>query len=294
MIFILKLFINKISINKMNISCNICNHEFKSIYALNTHKKTAKYCLKLRNEVTQYKCDNCQKYFSTKLRFTNHEIICQNKKLHTKIDIDYNMKIISLQKDLDHANQIIIEKEKRIEKLESQLHEIALQATKKSNNTTNNNTTNTIINLTPLTREWLNEQANYLTKTHVEDGVHGYAELAAKHSFKDKVICKDLSRNIFQYIDEEGNKIKEKGHTLTKMFFQSIQEKNKEISEQLRHYIYTQIEKSENKQETMNLFSYINKYIANEQGIKRIVNDEHDILKDNFIRELCNRLNVIQ
>lgn len=62
----------------------------------------------------------------------------------------------------------------------------------KTNTTTNQN----IINLIPLKKEYLKEQANNFNETYFQDGVYGYANFAANYSFKDRVKCIDLARNM--------------------------------------------------------------------------------------------------
>lgn len=49
--------------------CQYCGKELVSKYSLSTHKKTAKYCLKLRSipeETPKYFCRGCEKNFTTK------------------------------------------------------------------------------------------------------------------------------------------------------------------------------------------------------------------------------------
>lgn len=50
-------------------TCKFCNKTFSSLKSLQTHSKTAKFCLKLRGETTtNFKCNYCEKYFSSNLR----------------------------------------------------------------------------------------------------------------------------------------------------------------------------------------------------------------------------------
>ena len=62
--------------------CEYCNTTFKTLSSLNYHKKSAKYCLQLRNEEIKinkiFVCDFCKK------------IVRQNKK---KIYMKKNVKI---------------------------------------------------------------------------------------------------------------------------------------------------------------------------------------------------------
>ena len=70
--------------------CEFCNKELCSNSALNYHKKTAKYCLKLQgveiknNEV--FTCEFCNKDFSLKHHLSTHKLVCKNKEKYELIN----------------------------------------------------------------------------------------------------------------------------------------------------------------------------------------------------------------
>lgn len=49
--------------------CEYCLGEFSSKSAVNYHKKTARYCLGLRNKECEYLCDNCNKYLALNINY---------------------------------------------------------------------------------------------------------------------------------------------------------------------------------------------------------------------------------
>ena len=83
--------------------CEFCNTEFKNVSALNFHKKSARYCLKIQNNEAQ---------ISTK------DFICEfcNAKLKTKRNLDYH-KINCKQKNIDDAAKDIEQKHQEENKL---------------------------------------------------------------------------------------------------------------------------------------------------------------------------------
>lgn len=286
----------------MTFTCQFCKNEFKNQSNLNNHLRIAKYCLKLRNENSQNICQYCKKDLSNKRNLNLHEEKCKYSEPYfliiQKQSQEKDIQIEILQKELIEKNQIIQvkdqiiqDKNQTIDKLQNQIHEIALKASLKTNNT--NNTTNNIVNLPPLTKEWLDSQAINFNNKYFQNGIHGYAEFAANYSLKDRVKCTDLARNIFHYIDEEGKKIKDKGHNLSKMFFSSIKEKNTELFHKQKDHLFSLLETA-NQTETEELFKLINLYKDNTIGIDNIIKGEPDKFRDNFIKELSTRLAKIK
>ena len=67
------------------LTCQFCSNEFKNKYLLNSHKKQAKYCLKIQESqnseeiITSFiTCKYCNKNFSTK-HFKRHDSSCKKK-----------------------------------------------------------------------------------------------------------------------------------------------------------------------------------------------------------------------
>jgi len=65
---------------KISFLCDICKKEFKSKINLSTHQKTAKFCLKLRNDPSVNiinKCNYCNEEFKTDNYLNRHNDICK-------------------------------------------------------------------------------------------------------------------------------------------------------------------------------------------------------------------------
>jgi hypothetical protein len=88
-----------------NLDCEYCKKTFSSISNLNLHKKTANYCIKLREEIEDNKnnnllCSFCNKESTTKTNLSIHLKTCKEKQFKIKLDneleklkIDYEEKL---------------------------------------------------------------------------------------------------------------------------------------------------------------------------------------------------------
>ena len=66
------------------IKCLHCDTNFKTISALNSHKKKAQYCLLKQGKIKTkekviFKCNLCEKILSTKQRLESHIEKCGKK-----------------------------------------------------------------------------------------------------------------------------------------------------------------------------------------------------------------------
>ena len=60
--------------------CDFCTKEFSTKGSLQTHQKTAKYCLELQGKNNQeFSCDFCQKAFTLRHVLNDHLHICKEK-----------------------------------------------------------------------------------------------------------------------------------------------------------------------------------------------------------------------
>jgi len=89
------------------MKCEFCGNEFSNKTSLNSHQKTAKYCLELRNEqvTTLYSCEHCKKGFTKPFHLQRHQEICKTIDANTLL----NLKSIK-QENIELKNQHIIYK----------------------------------------------------------------------------------------------------------------------------------------------------------------------------------------
>jgi len=109
-----------------SLICNFCSSSFNSHSALNYHKETAKYCLKIQekdlknNDHYQYKCEKCYKTFLSSRHLDRHLDTCSIKvleEINVKESELTRYKILLEIKEKEFENYKI-EKEKQIKKLE--------------------------------------------------------------------------------------------------------------------------------------------------------------------------------
>jgi len=94
--------------------CKFCKTELNTKSALNTHQRSSKYCIKLREdnknakeiEHVSYDCEFCKKELSSKYRLNSHLTICKIKR---KQDEGENNKI----KEKNISDKIVIKKSKK-------------------------------------------------------------------------------------------------------------------------------------------------------------------------------------
>ena len=241
------------------MKCEFCGNEFSNKTSLNSHQKTAKYCLELRNEqVTLYSCEHCKKGFTKPFHLQRHQEICKTIDANTLLNlqsikqenIELKNQHIIYKKEIENKDMIIqqqkliIEEQKLVIKefqddqrkqnkdLNDRIQSMAEKAISKPSTVNKNiTTTNNIINnMLPLTDEHLQEHVQNLNPLHVQNGASGYAKYALEYPLKDMIVCTDFQRRSCKYKDENGNVVSDPEMTkITKRLFSAIKERNEEL-----------------------------------------------------------------
>ena len=240
--------------------CNFCNKKFSSKSNIDKHKKTAKYCLELQkkdisndfknnsisNNISStssinniYKCDFCNKEYLRKDNLNLHLLTCKtkiknenkNKEEEYIKNKENEIKYEYIEKLNKEYFNTINEQKIRINDLENQiknLYDKILLLESKTNIININSVINKdsiINNLSPLTDSFIKDQASLLKTKDIVNGAKSLALFARDHSFKDRVICTDVSRRTFIFKDENNNVIKDpKGVKITKKFIENNKE----------------------------------------------------------------------
>ena len=219
------------------MDCKFCNNKFATKSGLNTHIKTAKYCLKLQGHVerSEYKCGNCNKLFSTLTNLNRHQLICnigdiyKNKLENITIERDIlKNQILKYKIKLSEKESQLEDQKQTIKDLQNKIENIAISAVNRP--TKNTQITNYIQQLQPITDEDMSDNVQNLTIDHIIKGAEGYAQYALEYPLKDKVLCSDYSRRKVKFKDKDGNVITDPEMTcLATKFFKSIKDRNKEL-----------------------------------------------------------------
>jgi hypothetical protein len=212
------------------MECEFCKNIFSTKANLNSHQKTAKYCLNNRKKDIEkkYKCFSCNKEFNRQQHLSNHILVCKVNNIIIDVDQKYNIlkeEKEMIEKDrnnliiqLNEKNIQILKYENQIQDLQNKLENLAKQGINKSTTTTNNTTTNNILNLAPLDMNALKEQLSNvintkMTEEHVLEGQEGIAKLVSccftTDDGKKLITCSDISRGVWKSKDLNGNIIKD-------------------------------------------------------------------------------------
>ena len=231
--------------------CEHCLKELSSKSSLNNHIRNAKYCIEKRTgeifEIIIFKCDHCSKEFSSKQILLSHipKCLCKIKneyeeKLKQKTveceeklkqkTVEYEEKL--KQKTVEYEEKLSFFK-KELKDSQKHIQEILLKAVSRPttvSNVSNKTNINYIQNMQSLTDEHFTDNVQHLTLEHIKKGAEGYAEYALDYPLKDRMMCSDYSRRKVKFKDDDGNIVVDPEMTvLTKKFFNSIKDKNKEI-----------------------------------------------------------------
>jgi hypothetical protein len=270
---------------KMSFECNFCAHLFTTKQSLIYHQRTAKYCLKLQGSQVNYtfECSMCGKKMLEKRQLEKHQEKCGvvgKIKNQEKIIVKIKQANILLKQANILLKQQVDAQTKQISDLQDKLKEVAVKgATKPTTSTTN------ILNLQPLTKEWLEHNAKNLTIEHIQRGAIGYAEFACENSFKDRVKCVDASRQILQYKEEDAVIRDKKGKKLAKKFFESIQSQNEELIRDAMDKIQEEMEGKTNDEKD-HLIAKMDEFV-DMKGRDLVKNT---CVREEFVRELCDLL----
>ena len=122
----------------MSILCNFCSKTFITVSNLNNHKRTAKYCLDIQKsrietakKDVEYKCECCDKVFSTKYNLATHLLSCNKKKCcnhineQDKIIQNLELRLVSSQTEIEKHNEFL--KNEMIKQEEYSQNEISKQ-----------------------------------------------------------------------------------------------------------------------------------------------------------------------
>ena len=302
----------------LDYKCNFCDKDFISKYSLNTHQKTAKYCLEKQGLISSFKCIDCNKTFGNKLRMNEHILICRKIKEKYEDNIKEQYEDIKKQND-EYKNKLverdiqIIERDIQIKELRNMLEnatktiaEIAKQpkTITKNTNTTNIKGNQNIKNVLTdnktyeenTSRDHIisvakdNDMEQYFWK-----GQKGVAQFCVEHVVKTDdgkmiICCTDPSRYRFKNIDEQ-NKIKE--DIDARNFTDKVAGPIKEVVEEVYNNIQKDIEEriTNKDDEYDSSFLSTKRTLAHEKyaQIRNIDDDQNNI---EYKKELSTLVNI--
>ena len=199
------------------MNCEFCNKTFSSKGNLQVHQKKTKSCLDIQNKSPEkkYNCLYCSKTFILKDTHDRHLVTHITDPIFIKLQKTEEeikkLKDSIENKELELKNKEIELKNKEIElknkdeqiKVFQDLNEkLLMRAVSTPKNTYN---TVNIENITPMTKQHLDDNVKNLTIDHINKGCRGYAEYMINYPCKNSLVVTDIARCIFKYKDENGN-----------------------------------------------------------------------------------------
>lgn len=215
--------------------CQFCEKTYSSKSSLNKHQKTAKYCIKIQNELKDpdspeielnlFHCKYCNKNLTSKIRLQTHQESCIAKYKHIISEKDLIINNNNLENQELKVRIIELEAENRLlrehsNNNQSTINEIAKQPRVATTNNNNKILITTPVDLSQSTVQQVIQEG--FSDEYMIQGQKGIARFAYDNMLKDnqgnlKYICTDPSRQIFQYRTEEGKIQKDvKAKKLTK------------------------------------------------------------------------------
>jgi len=254
--------------------CEGCDLTFTNNANLMIHKDICKFyiILKIKEETT------------VEINTIKTEYKNMIKKLKDDYETKHSLETIELKNTIKMHQLKIIDNEKIIKDIQSQndkllenLQKLASQAIDRPTMSTTNNVTNNIKNnfsdkyfLETIKAEDVKMKCqNYLTEQVFLEGQRGIAQLCTEHVIKTKdkkslMLCTDVSRKKFKYIDEQGN-LKEDYEA--RIFVQKVSKPIKDASRIVYDSILFDV-KSE--KETLEEDDYSRKAYLNSKELKTI------------------------
>jgi len=193
--------------------CEFCNSNFKDIYNLKIHQKTAKYCLEIQRKKTEKDVE----------KEADKEVI--SKLL---------LKIATLQRENNCLKEQLQERKKELEENRQVIIDIA-KTPKQINNTTNNN----LLMMTPFemnTERFSNTIRESFTRDYMIEGQKGVAKFAVDKLLRDEngklqYVCTDPSRQIYKFKTIDGDMERDvKAQKLTKSIVDELKKKAQNIT----------------------------------------------------------------
>ena len=242
-----------------------------------------------KNEDKSYQCQFCLEKFSRKYNLVRHEKSC---KLGVIMSISAeNQKLLEINEKISkEILEIRKEYEEKLRQKDLEIKELAMASINRPTTINRNKITinQKISNLDPLHFEKMGEYSEYLTIDHIKAGLDGYVDYALEYPFKNRVVCSDFARKKIKYKDIDGNVINDPEMTkLAKQFFESISQKNQELTQQYANEIREKWGKVPGMYEyMMNLLENLGN---NQESISQSSQGISTDFAKHFIHSICSR-----
>lgn len=209
--------------------CEYCKKTFKQRYTLLRHQKKAKYCIAIQkngnvNNQGEIHCKYCNLEFSRHTNQKRHLVNCKSYKIYQQ-NLSLEQKLSKVETKLAEKEHLLTLKDAQIEKLQNVINQIAMKP-----RTVNNY--QQILNLQPVTQEYLDQQASLFCLEHFKRGIDGVVDYALEYPLKSAVICNDQNRKQFTWRDGDNDNAvisDPKMFHLTQKLCHSLEDRSQEL-----------------------------------------------------------------
>jgi len=242
-----------------------------------------------KNDDKSYQCQFCLEKFTRKYNLVRHEKSC---KFGVIVSISAeNQKLLEINKKITkEILEIRKEYEEKLRQKDLEIKELAMAGINRPTTINRNKITinQKISNLDPLHFEKMGEYSEYLTIDHIKAGLDGYVDYALEYPFKNRVVCSDFARRKIKYKDTDGNVINDPEMTkLAKRFFESISQKNQELTQQYADEIREKWGKVPGMYEYM--MNLLEELSNNQESISQSSQGISTDFAKHFIHSICSR-----
>ena len=242
-----------------------------------------------KNEDKSYQCQYCLEKFSRKYNLVRHEKSC---KFGVIMSISAeNQRLLEINEKISkEILEIRKEYEEKLRQKDLEIKELAMAGINRPTTINRNKITinQKISNLDPLHFEKMREYSEYLTIDHIKAGLDGYVDYALEYPFKNRVVCSDFARKKIKYKDTDGNVINDPEMTkLAKRFFESISQKNQELTQQYANEIREKWGKVPGMYEYM--MNLLEELSSNQESISQSSQGISTDFAKHFIHSICSR-----
>lgn len=242
-----------------------------------------------KNDDKSYQCQFCLEKFTRKYNLIRHEKSCKFGVI-VSISVE-NQKLLEInEKITKEILEIRKEYEEKLRQKDLEIKELAMAGINRPTTINRNKITinQKISNLDPLHFEKMGEYSEYLTIDHIKAGLDGYVDYALEYPLKNRVVCSDFARKKIKYKDTDGNVINDPEMTkLAKRFFESISQKNQELTQQYADEIREKWGKVPGMYEYM--MNLLEELSSNQESISQSSQGISTDFAKHFIHSICSR-----
>lgn len=226
------------------------------------------------SDLNNSKCEYCEKKLSTKYRLSEHLRICKMKYQHDlKTEIEkFKEKMEEMRQHYEERLTLYMNEN---DSLKKQIHFFE-QENKQDRK---------------ITEDLIKENIHHLSIEHIKNGSVGYAKFLYEYIFKNKVLCTDVARKKFKYLNYIGEWVTDPELlTLSSQIFPFLKEKHKELATQYIFHLSNALTEANDINTLSHKMEQARVFSDNERYLLKMIEGERGQYYNDLIRHLSNYL----